>query len=97
MWFDNFFPRWLVAASYVVHDLAALLMFAGFVIHIYEGTSHQPGTFHSMINGTVTEKWAWTHHPDWYRDVTGRDAREAYDREKQHQSERERAIEDRHK
>jgi len=50
-----------------------------------------------MINGTVTEKWAWTHHPDWYRDVTGRDAREAYDREKQHQSERERAIEDRHK
>ena len=95
MWFDNLVPRWLVVVSYVVHDLAALLMLAGFIIHIYEGTSHQPGTFHSMTNGTVTEKWAWTHHPGWYRDVTGRDPRKVYEGEKQRQLERERAIEGR--
>lgn len=95
MWFDNVFPRWVVAVSYVVHDLAGLLMLAGFIIHVYEGTAHQPGTFRSMIDGTVTEKWAWTHHPAWYRAITGRDPRDAYEREQERQVERERAIEDR--
>lgn len=92
MWFDNVVGRWIVAVSYVIHDLAALLMLAGFIIHIYEGTAHQPGTFQSMIAGTVTESWAWTHHPAWYRAVTGRDPREAYEREKRRQAERERAV-----
>jgi len=85
MWFDNLTPRWVVAASYVIHDIAALVMLAGFIIHVYEGTAQQPGTFRSMIDGTVTEPWAWTHHPAWYRDVTGRDPREAYDDEKRRQ------------
>ena len=93
MWFDNVVGSWIVAVSYVVHDLAALLMLAGFIIHIYEGTAHQPGTFQSMIAGTVMEKWAWTHHPAWYRAVTGRNPRDAYEREKRRQAEREQAIE----
>ena len=88
MWFDDLTPRWVVAVSYVIHDLAALLMLAGFIIHIYEGTAHQPGTFRSMMEGTVTERWAWTHHPRWYRDVTGRDPREAYEHQKRRQEER---------
>ena len=88
MWFDDQVPRWVVAVSYVVHDLAALVMLAGFIIHVYEGTAHQPGTFRSMIDGTVTEPWAWTHHPGWYRALTGRDAREEYEREKRRQKER---------
>ena len=92
LWFDDAVPRWSVAVSYVIHDLAALLMLAGFIIHIYEGTAHQPGTFRSMINGTVTEKWAWTHHPAWFKAVTGRSAREAYDREKRRHEERQRAV-----
>ena len=83
MWFTDLTPRWIVAVSYVVHDLAALVMLAGFIIHVYEGTAHQPGTFRSMIDGTVTESWAWTHHPAWYRALTGRDSREAIEREKQ--------------
>jgi len=93
MWFDDTIPRWVVAVSYVVHDLAALVMLGGLIIHIYEGTAHQPGTFRSMIDGTVTEKWAWTHHPAWYRAVTGRDPREAFEREKRRRVERERAAE----
>jgi len=48
-----------------------------------------------MLDGTVTEKWAWTHHPGWFRAVTNRDPREAYEREKQRQVDRERTIEDR--
>jgi formate dehydrogenase subunit gamma len=93
MWFDHVVPRWVVAASLVIHDLAALVMLAGFIIHVYEGTAHQPGSFQSMIDGTVTERWAWTHHPAWYRAVTGRDAREAYEREKRRQDERPRLVE----
>jgi hypothetical protein len=45
-----------------------------------------------MVNGTVTDKWAWTHHPAWYRAVTGRDAAESYERERRRLAERERAI-----
>lgn len=67
LWFDDVVGRWIVAVSYVIHDLAALLMLAGFIIHVYEGTAHQPGTFRSMVDGTVTEDWARTHHPAWYR------------------------------
>ena len=92
IWFDNAVGRWIVAVSYVIHDLAALLMLAGFIIHIYEGTAHQPGTFRSMINGTVTEKWAWTHHPAWFRAVTGSDPREAYERERRRLAERQRVV-----
>ena len=92
MWFGDVVPRWLVAVSYVIHDLSALLMLAGFVIHIYEGTAAMPGTFRAMTDGTVTEKWAWTHHPAWYRAVTGRDPRDAYEGEKRHQAERIRAM-----
>jgi formate dehydrogenase subunit gamma len=95
MWFDNLTPRWLVAGSYIVHDLAALLMLAGFIVHVYEGTAAMPGTFRAMTNGTVTRKWAWTHHPAWYRDVTGRDPFEDLERERRRQIEQERVIEDR--
>lgn len=93
LWFDDAFPRWLVAVSYVVHDIAALIMLAGFIIHIYEGTAAQPGTFQSMTNGTVSEAWAWTHHPAWYREVTGRDPLEDYERARSRQRGRARAIE----
>jgi formate dehydrogenase subunit gamma len=75
LWFDHLVPRWLVAVSYVLHDLAALVMLAGFIIHIYEGTAAQPGTFQSMVDGTVTEDWARTHHPGWYSDVAGQELR----------------------
>src|SRR5882762_8302914 len=93
MWYDTVVSRWIVAVSYVIHDLAALLMLAGFIVHVYEGTAAMTGTFHAMVDGTVTEKWAWTHHPAWYRAVTGRDPRQAYEREKRRQAERERVVE----
>jgi formate dehydrogenase subunit gamma len=75
MWFPALFGRVVVTISYVLHDIAALLMLGGFIVHIYEGTISQPGTFHSMTRGTVARPWARTHHPAWYRDVTKRDPR----------------------
>src|SRR2546428_14138681 len=44
MWFPRAFGRIIVAFSYVLHDLAALVMLVGFIIHVYEGTAAQPGT-----------------------------------------------------
>ena len=79
MWLDQSVPRTLTAISYVFHDAAALVMLGGFMIHVYQSTASEPGTFRSMIDGTVTEAWAWTHHPRWYREVTGRDPRRDYE------------------
>ena len=44
MWFDDVVPRLAVAISYVIHDLAGLLMLGGFIIHIYQATVSGPGT-----------------------------------------------------
>lgn len=92
LWFDDVVPAWIVAASYVLHGIAALIMLGGFIIHIYEGTAAQPGTFQAMTNGTVTKEWAWTHHPAWYENVTGRNAREDFEQAKQRQADRRQAI-----
>jgi formate dehydrogenase subunit gamma len=75
MWFPAVFGRIVVAVSYVLHDIAGLLMLGSFIVHLYEGTAAQPGTFTSMTRGTVTRRWAWTHHPAWYRRVTGHEPR----------------------
>jgi len=68
MWWPEVFGRVLMWIAYFFHDVAALVMLGGFSIHLYEGTAAMPGTFRSMVRGTVSERWAWTHHPAWYRD-----------------------------
>jgi formate dehydrogenase subunit gamma len=74
------FGRMAVAVSYVLHDISALIMLGGIFIHIYLSTIGEPGTFHSMTRGAVSEAWAWTFHPAWYKEVTGRDPRQAYEK-----------------
>jgi cytochrome b subunit of formate dehydrogenase len=36
-----------------------------------------------MTRGTVERRWAWTHHPAWYRRATGRDPRADYEQARQ--------------
>jgi formate dehydrogenase subunit gamma len=72
MWFPKTFGRPAAAIGYVLHDIAALAMLVGFIVHVYEGTVVAPGTFRSMVRGTVEKRWAWTHHPAWYRRDIGR-------------------------
>jgi formate dehydrogenase subunit gamma len=73
------FGRWPVAVSYVLHDISALIMLGGIFIHIYLSTIGEPGTFQAMTRGSVSEAWAWTFHPAWYEEVTGRDAGQAHE------------------
>src|SRR5262249_16398830 len=72
MWFPEVFGRILVAVSWVLHDIAALAMLGGFILHVYMSTVFEPGTFRSMTRGTVTREWASTHHPAWHKEATGR-------------------------
>ncbi len=72
MWLPQpVFGQGVREASYIVHDAAFSLFFAMIIGHIYLGTAAEPGTFRSMIRGTVTKSWARLHHPRWYREVTG--------------------------
>ena len=75
MWFPRAFPRWLIEVAFLVHDFTFICFAVSLVFHIYLGTAAEPGTFRSMIRGTVTRPWARLHHPAWYRKLTGEESR----------------------
>ena len=55
----------------VVHGLAAILLIAFMLGHVYVGTIGVKGTLDSMTEGHVDEGWARSHHPLWYEEVKG--------------------------
>lgn len=69
MWFPQYFPALLRELAYLLHDVTFIAFAAAIVMHIYLGTAAEPGTFGSMIRGTVTKEWARLHHGRWYREV----------------------------
>jgi formate dehydrogenase subunit gamma len=75
IWFPRTFPPLLLQFGYIIHDLTFILFAVAIVFHIYLGTAAEPGTFGSMIRGTVTRQWARLHHPRWYREVMGEEPR----------------------
>src|SRR5664279_2146456 len=83
MWFPEIFGRIAVAVAYVIHDISALVMLFGIFFHVYLSTFGEPNTIQAMTRGTVSEAWAWTHHPAWYQAVTGRDPYQAMEQARQ--------------
>jgi formate dehydrogenase subunit gamma len=75
LWFPTYFSRGWAEASMFLHDITFILATIAIVGHIYLGTAAEPGTFGSMIRGTVDKAWARLHHPRWYREVTGEERR----------------------
>jgi formate dehydrogenase subunit gamma len=75
MWWPEEFPSVVRQASILFHDATFIVFVCAIVVHAYLGTAAEPGTFRSMTRGTVTREWARTHHPRWYREVTGGDAK----------------------
>ena len=69
MWFPLRFPPIVRELAILLHDITFILFFIGIVTHIYLGTAAEPGTFRSMIRGTVTRPWARLHHPGWLKEV----------------------------
>jgi formate dehydrogenase subunit gamma len=75
LWIPLEFPAILRELAILLHDVTFILFLVAIVFHIYLGTAAEPGTFHSMIRGTVTKPWARLHHPRWYREVLGEETR----------------------
>ncbi len=69
MWFPLTFPPLVREIAILLHDITFIFFFVGVVTHIYLGTAAEPGTFRSMVRGTVTRSWARLHHPGWLKDV----------------------------
>jgi formate dehydrogenase subunit gamma len=53
----------------VIHMVAALLVIAPAIGHIYMGTIGVEGAYQAMRSGYVDEVWAKEHHEYWYNDV----------------------------
>jgi formate dehydrogenase subunit gamma len=53
----------------IIHAIAALLMIALFLGHIYMGTIGMRGAYRAMKTGYVDEGWAREHHLLWYEDI----------------------------
>jgi len=72
MWFPESLPINLVRISIFFHDLAFIIVGAGFIVHVYMGTVGVPGSLSGMITGKVSALWAMTHHPKWFKEVIKR-------------------------
>jgi formate dehydrogenase subunit gamma len=55
--------------AHMIHSVAAALMIAVFLLHIYIGTIGMRGAYRAMRDGTVDEEWAREHHAYWYEDI----------------------------
>ncbi len=53
----------------VVHAIAAVLVIAAGLGHIYMGTIGVEGAYDNMRDGVTDEIWAKEHHQYWYEDV----------------------------
>ena len=53
----------------IIHGVAAMLITAVFLGHIYIGTIGMRGAYQAMKTGYVDEGWAREHHRYWYEDI----------------------------
>ncbi len=56
----------------VVHGIAAVLLLAASLGHMYLGSIGMKGALQSMISGYVDANWARAHHLLWYEKLRGR-------------------------
>ena len=68
-WFAPWFSIGLNRVAVLIHALAAFVLTAGVLVHIY-AAFWTKGTIRAMTRGTVTRAWAKHHHPGWYREVS---------------------------
>ncbi|MES2127342.1 MAG: formate dehydrogenase subunit gamma [Pseudomonadota bacterium] len=66
---DLAYTRALMQVANVIHLVAAVLLAAIAMGHIYLGTVGTTGTYEGMRHGTVDDAWAMEHHDLWYAQV----------------------------
>ncbi len=62
---------WYLQVSTILHAIAALLVIAMAIGHIYLGSIGVEGALEGMTEGTVDENWAREHHDLWAAKVMG--------------------------
>jgi len=68
--FPNFEQlRMTMQQANVVHAVAAVMVIAAALGHIYLGTIGMEGAYRNMRDGYADETWAKEHHEYWYNDV----------------------------
>jgi formate dehydrogenase subunit gamma len=55
----------------IIHAIAAILVIAFALGHIYMGTIGVEGAYRNMADGVTDETWAKEHHVLWYNEVKG--------------------------
>ena len=72
MWFfKDILPSAVFQWSLFAHDVAFIVIFLMFLVHVYLGVIHplmrlHGGSFRAMVDGTVTAEYAKSHHGKWY-------------------------------
>ena len=61
--------RGQMQVAHMIHAVAAVLMMAMFLGHIYIGAVGMKGAYGAMRTGRVDEAWAKEHHEWWYDDI----------------------------
>lgn len=69
---EPWMPRNLYVVSRTSHRVVSVIMSGSLLIHIYKATVGEPGTFASMIKGTVTTAWARVRRPAWFQELGGK-------------------------
>lgn len=68
LWFPESFPGALRSVGLFLHELGFILVSAVMILHVYISLFLARGALRGMLYGTVTDRWAKTHHPRWFRD-----------------------------
>lgn len=67
-YFSLYFPIELIRIAALVHAVAAFVLIAGILVHIYAAIWVK-GSIQAMMLGTVSYGWARKHHPKWFRQM----------------------------
>jgi formate dehydrogenase subunit gamma len=63
------YTRGNMQIAHIIHLVAAVLMTAASLGHIYMGTIGMEGSYAAMRTGYVDDTWARQHHAIWYDDI----------------------------
>jgi formate dehydrogenase subunit gamma len=77
LWQPYFAPRFDAGTKRVaglLHAVFAFIMFVGIGVHWYAAIWTK-GSIRAMVRGTVSRAWARFHHPAWYREIVGKEAK----------------------
>jgi formate dehydrogenase subunit gamma len=72
MYWHEILPGWH-SLIYTLHDLLAIFVLCGVILHFYLSVVVNPGSLGGMVDGSVSVSWARKHHPLWSQEARERE------------------------